>query len=905
MSAPDIHAASGRRLGLSDPRQEGPADLRLLAPAVAAWAGAGLAVGTPGQWVVMGVVFCLGTGMILLAVPGLRRPRTADRGRIGPRAKGVGRPGPGSADRGRIGSCTAVGRGVVGGGVGEGNTAGAAGETSEGDAADVVCASGAGGAARPARVRRRLHATAAATVLLCAAAGAASAGLHSADVRRGPVPGLARQFARVEAEITLTSDARRTFPRVRGDHSTPASLLLDAEVTLLTRPGGTAVRLRTPVLVIVRPSGATAAWQRLLPSTRLRIGGRLAPPLHKGERVAAVLRPEGKAPPRVTGPPSLLQRTAGRLRAGLREATDGLGPDARALLPGLVVGDTARVTPELHEAFRTTDLTHLTAVSGANLAILLVLLIGPPGRALRAERGGLAPRLGISLRMTALLGGGLTLAFVLVCRPEPSVLRAAACGLITLLAIGTGRRRTLIPALCAAVLLLVLYDPWLARSYGFVLSVLATGALLTLAPRWSEALRRRRVPPRLAEALAAAAAAQAVCSPVVVLLASRVSLVAIPCNLLAEFAVAPATVLGFAALALAPAAMPVAVLLARVAGWPAGWIASVARTGAALPGAEVDWPDGLSGAALLALLPLVLVPVARWTGRRPWVCSAAALLLVLAVLRPAPLTRVLTGWPPPGWAFAMCDVGQGDALVLAAGRGSAVVVDAGPDPRLADRCLRELGVSRIPLLLLTHFHADHVRGLPGMLRGRTVGAIQTTSLDEPPEQAAFVRRTAARARIPVMRAAPGERRRIGTLDWQVLWPPGAAGTGAAAGPVPQDPNDASVTLFVRAGGLTLLLPGDLEPPAQQALLRSHPELPRVDVLKVAHHGSAHQDSALLRAVRPRFALVSVGRDNPYGHPAPRTVEALTREGTVVLRTDRDGAIAVRGTGSGLRAVGRS
>ncbi|SED69918.1 competence protein ComEC [Streptomyces sp. 2131.1] len=850
MSAPDIHAASGRRLGLSDPRQEGPADLRLLGPAAAAWAGAGLALGAPGRWVAMGAGLCLGAAMIFLAVPGLRRSRRAVPGLDGSAARGV--PGEVFGD--------------------------------------------------PVRARRRLPATAAAAVLLCTAAGAASAGLHGADVRRGPVPGLAGQFARVEAEITLTSDARRTFPRVRGDHSTPASLLLDAEVTLLTRPDGTALRLRTPVLVIVPPGGATAAWQRLLPSTRLRIDGRLAPSLHKGERIAAVLRPDGKAPPRVTGPPSHLQRTAGRLRAGLREATDGLGPDARALLPGLVVGDTSRVTPELHDAFRATDLTHLMAVSGSNLSILLVLLIGAPGRALRAERGGLAPRFGISLRTTAVLGGGLTLAFVLVCRPEPSVLRAAACGLITLLAIGTGRRRTLIPALCAAVLLLVLYDPWLARSYGFVLSVLATGALLTLAPRWGEALRRRRVPPRLAEALAAAAAAQAVCSPVVVLLASRVSLVAVPCNLLAEFAVAPATVLGFAALAMAPVAMPLAGLLARVAGWPAGWIASVARTGAAFPGAEADWPGGLSGAALLAVLTLVLVPVARWMGRRPWVCSAAALLLVLAVLRPAPLTRVLTGWPPPGWAFAMCDVGQGDALVLAAGRGSGVVVDVGPDPRLADRCLRELGVSRIPLLLLTHFHADHVRGLPGVLRGRTVGAIQTTSLDEPPEQAAFVRRAAARARVPVMRASPGERRRIGTLDWQVLWPPGAAGV---AGPVPQDPNDASVTLFVRAGGLTLLLPGDLEPPAQQALLRSHPELPRVDVLKVAHHGSAHQDSALLRAVRPRFALVSVGRDNPYGHPAPRTVDALTGQGAVVLRTDRDGAIAVTGRGRGLRAVGRS
>ncbi|WP_168712375.1 ComEC/Rec2 family competence protein [Streptomyces sp. A1277] len=884
MSTQDVHAASGLRLGVSDPRQEGPADLRLLAPAAAAWAGAALAVGAPGQWTAMGVVLCLGAAVVLLAAPGLfaapglpLSPRAvAGRGDNGGRRDSGGTA---ADDNGGRGGRDGAGGGTAGSGTADGRVA--------------------------ARGRRRVRATAAAAVLLCAAAGAASAGLHGADVRRGPVPGLARQFARVEAEITLTSDARRTYPRVHGDHSTPASLLLDAEVSLLTRPGGTAVRLRTPVLVIVPPGGATAAWQQLLPSTRLRIAGRLAPPLHKGERAAAVLRPEGKGPPRVTGPPSLLQRAAGRLRAGLRQATDGLGADARALLPGLVVGDTTRVTPELHEAFRATDLTHLMAVSGANLAILLVLLIGPPGRALRAERGGLAPRLGISLRMTALLGGGLTLAFVLVCRPEPSVLRAAACGLITLLAIGTGRRRTLIPALCAAVLLLVLYDPWLARSYGFVLSVLATGALLTLAPRWSEALQRRRVPPRLAEALAAAAAAQAVCAPVVVLLASRVSLVAIPCNLLAEFAVAPATVLGFATLALAPVAMPAAVLLARVAGWPAGWIASVARTGAALPGAETHWPDGLSGAALLAALTLVLVPAARWVGRRPWICGAAALLLVLVVLRPVPLTRVLTGWPPPGWVFAMCDVGQGDALVLAAGRGAGVVVDTGPDPRLADRCLRELGVSRVPLLLLTHFHADHVRGLPGVLRGRAVGAIQTTSLDDPPEQAAFVRRTAAEARIPVMRVAPGERRRIGALDWQVLWPPGEAGTGPAAGPVPQDPNDASVTLFVRAGGLTLLLPGDLEPPAQQALLRSHPGLPGVDVLKVAHHGSAHQDSALLHAARPRFALVSVGRDNPYGHPAPRTLDALTAQGAVVLRTDQDGAIAVTGTGSRLRAVGRS
>lgn len=843
---PDVHAASGRRLGASDPRQEGPVDLRLVPPALAAWAAAALAVSAPWRWTVAGTALCLVAALVLLGVSRASATRAA-------RARAAGHR---------------------------------------------ECQGGEGSAVRN---RRRLHATAAAAVLLCAAAGATAAGLRGADARQGPVPGLADRFARVEAEVTVTSDARRTRPRVQGDHSSPVALLLDAEITGLTAPDGATTRLRTPVLVIVSASGSTARWERLLPSTKLHVSGRLAPPLHSGQRNAAVLRPEGKGPPRVTGPPTLLQRTAGELRAGLRRATDGLDPDARALLPGLVVGDTSRVTPELHEAFQAADLTHLMAVSGANLAILLVLLIGPPGAALRVERRGLAARLGIPLRMTALLGGGLTLAFVLVCRPEPSVLRAAVCGLITLLAIGTGRRRSLIPALAAAVLLLVLYDPWLARSYGFVLSVLATGALLTVAPRWSAALQRRRVPPRLAEALGAAAAAQAVCAPVVVVLASRVSLVAIPCNLLAEFAVAPATVLGFAALAVAPVAMPVAELLARVASWPAGWIASVARTGAALPGAEIDWPDGWRGALLLAVLTALVALSARRIARRPWVCSAAALLLVLAVLRPVPLTRVLTGWPPPDWAFVMCDVGQGDAMVLAAGDGEGVVIDTGPDPRLADRCLRDLDITRVPLLLLTHFHADHVRGLPGVLRGRAVGAIQTTSLEEPSDQVAFVRRTAAQARVPLVRTVVGERRRVGTLDWRVLWPAG----GASAGSVPEEPNDASVTLFVRTGGLSLLLLGDLEPPAQQGLLRQYPALPRVDVLKVAHHGSAHQDPALLRSARPRLALVSVGRDNPYGHPAARTVEALRTGGAVVLRTDLDGAIAVTGAGSRLRAVGRS
>ncbi|MGW2443728.1 ComEC/Rec2 family competence protein [Streptomyces sp. NPDC001675] len=854
--APGDHCESSR-----PGESEAPADLRLVPPALAAWGTAALVLGASPAWSAVLAVGCGVAGAALLTA----RRRTA------------------------------------------------------------------GG--RLARSRAPV-----AAVLLCVAAAAASAGLHGADVRRGPVPESARRFATLTAEVELSGDPWLSRPRVRGDHAAPVAVLARAEVRRVEQDDGRTVRTRSPVLMVVDrdvpaprappgeegpvargpgeegpvargpgeeapvtrgPREARSAWLGLLPSTRLRVTARLAPALTGGDRTAAVLRVRGDPEPEIVAGPNGPQRLAGRLRAGLREATEELPADARALLPGLVVGDTSRITPELDEAFKETDLAHTLAVSGSNLTILLALLLGPPGLAQRAERRGLAPRLGLPLRATALLAAALTLGFVIVCRPDPSVLRAAACGSVALLALATGRRRSLIPALATAVLLLVLYDPWLARGYGFLLSVLATGALLVLAPGWSEALRRRRVPARLAEALAAAAAAQAVCAPVVAVLSARVSLVAVPCNLLAEVAVAPATVLGFAALAVAPVTMPAAKALAWCAGWPAGWIARIARTGAALPGAGVDWPASWSGALLLAAVTVAVVSAGRRLLRHPWWCAALAGLLLLALVRPAPLTRVITGWPPPGWRYAMCDVGQGDATVLAAGDGAGVVVDAGPDPEPVDHCLRALGVTRVPLLVLTHFHADHVTGLPGVLRGRSVAAIETTDYAEPADQAEFVRREAARRHIPLGTAVAGEERRSGALSWRVLWPPAPPAPGQPPAPEPDGPNDASVVLLVRSGGLRLLLLGDLEPPAQQALLRSPAAagLARVDVLKVAHHGSAYQDPDLIRLAAPRVALISTGADNPYGHPAPVTVAALRAGGAMVLRTDRDGALAVGGGGT--------
>ncbi|MFI9325948.1 ComEC/Rec2 family competence protein [Kitasatospora sp. NPDC052868] len=831
-----------------------------------------------------------------------------------------------------------------------------------------------------ARRRRRGAATTVAAVLLTGAAAATATLLHTADLHRGPLPGLAHTAstpgataaagAIVGVDLTITGDPRASTSRSRGTSAGQALLTVEAVVDRVTVPDGLApgglapagtVRTRTPVTVLVRGEGLDA-WQHLLPSTRLAVEAQVRPAGegHDTESAALLLT---HGPPRQLAPPSLPQRIAGRLRAGLRSAVDGLPPDARGLLPALVVGDVSRLPDDLQEAFRATDMAHLVAVSGANLAIVLGVLLGAPGRAGRSERRGLAGLLGLSLRTTALLGTAVTLAFVTICRPEPSVLRAAGTGLVGLLALAAGRPRQAVPALSGTVLLLVLLDPYLARSFGFLLSVLATTGLLVLGPHWADALRARGWPHHLATAVAATAAAQALCAPVTVVLSAHISLVAIPCNLLAEPAVAPATLLGFAVLAVEPVLPAVAGLLAEPAGLPAGWLAAVARHGAELPGARLSWPGGLLGTATLAVatvaacwsaplllprravpggpavpppavpLPTVPPPAGASPGggsaragratlrhvRLRHVRAVVAGLLLLALpavlLRPPLLTRIATGWPPPGWRLAMCDVGQGDMLVLpvtapgdaadqgAGGGGpdSAVVVDAGPDPQAADRCLRDLGITTVPLLLLTHFHADHVEGVPGVLRGRRVGAVEGTALDDPPGEAARVLRWASAAGVPLARAVRGERRTAGPgLSWEVLWPDGSAAADAPGA------NNASVALLVTlAGGLRLALLGDLEPPAQSALLAriGRSARSRVDVLKVAHHGSAHQDAALAAYLRPRLALISCGRDNPYGHPAARTVDRLRALGATVLRTDQSGDIAVTGgTPAALGAV---
>jgi competence protein ComEC len=389
------------------------------------------------------------------------------------------------------------------------------------------------------------------------------------------------------------------------------------------------------------------------------------------------------------------------------------------------------------------------------------------------------------------------------------------------------------------------------------------------------------VPAGVAGALAVPAAAQVACGPLVAGLSGTVSIVAVPANLLTGPAVAPATVLGVFAAVVSPVWPAGAGFLAWLGSWPARWLVLVARHGAEVPSGAVPWPDGAYGGVLLGAVTVGLFLLGRW----PVIRRLSVVVGLAAVVAALPVRVLTTGWPPPAWLAVACDVGQGDALVLAAGRGSGVVVDAGPDPAAVDRCLRRLGIRSVPMLVISHFHVDHMGGVAGVFRGRAIGSVVTPEHTEPAAGRAAVAKAAAGS--PITAAGPGWVASAGRLRMVAL---------ALAEPLRgtrSDVNNNSLILRVESAGYVFLLAGDAETEQQHALLaRYGPAYLRADVLKVAHHGSAFQEPEFLGAVDASAALVSVAARNDYGHPNPGVLARLAAGGARIMRTDRDGDIAV-------------
>lgn len=311
----------------------------------------------------------------------------------------------------------------------------------------------------------------------------------------------------------------------------------------------------------------------------------------------------------------------------------------------------------------------------------------------------------------------------------------------------------------------------------------------------------------------------------------------------------------------------------------------MATATATFPGNRLPWLEGIPGAltlAFLTALALLLILRRREPRSRRWTAAALAVLLTCGGAYAGSLLGSGIGRAvrfPARWQIAACDIGQGDAVVVR-DEDRYALVDVGPDPGLLDDCLSTLGVSRITMLVLTHYDLDHVGGLSAV-----IGRVDTALVGVPENaQDAALHEQLALGGATVLQTAQGDHGTLGALDWRVLWP--IRGSSRM-----QTGNPGSVTIEFAGRGIRSVFLGDLGEDAQNAVLRSGAPA-EVDVVKVAHHGSADQSADLYAALNARVGLVSVGARNTYGHPTGRLLDLLAEVGTRVERTDRQGMLVV-------------
>jgi len=611
-------------------------------------------------------------------------------------------------------------------------------------------------------------------------------------------------------------------------------------------------KLRVPIRVMTSKQSVTT----LLPGQRFSAQGRIV--ASKEARVAAlvVLKDDIEIQTR----PSRWASALGAIRLGLRSLSgDG---NAGALIPGMVLGDTSKQSVEFKNSMRRSGLTHLVAVSGANFALVSAFVLW--------MMQFLFARMKFRLSATAIS----LIAFIALVRPSPSVLRAAAMAAVLLVAQGTKKGRDSLPALGFAMAAVVVVDPWQARDAGFALSVLATAGLLLFAPVLIEKLSIH-LPGKLAQALAPPIAATVFCSPIIVALSGYLAPMSVIANLLAAPFVAPITIVGFIAALFSPFAPLISTVLIWFIRFPAGAIALIAHWASSFP--VLTLQSGKIGFLIIASFTL-----GSWLLKK-WFKHIIIFTLVVLIS-----ITWLQRWPGGDWQVANCDIGQGDSMVINLGNHRGIVIDVGPDAVAEDRCLKALGINEMPLLILSHFHADHVAGLPGAIRNRTVGQVWVSVNSAPLVESAMAQ--AALKGIEMIKAVRGMSSRVGPFTINVLWPTLSAISFAEMPGDGSQVNNSSIATLITSAEFSIFAGGDIEPPVQEVLVK---DVAPVDIYKVSHHGSRYQDLAFMAALHPRISIISVGAGNTYGHPAVQTLEALARLGSEVVRTDIDGAIAVQ------------
>lgn len=569
------------------------------------------------------------------------------------------------------------------------------------------------------------------------------------------------------------------------------------------------------------------------------------------------------------------------------------GPPA-AFVKGVLLGDRSGISPQMAESFARTGTAHVLAISGLHvglIAAILFFVFKLPGL---PERGAVAGTI-----------AALAL-YALVVDLRPSVVRAVTMASVVLAGMVIERNTSTVNSLFLAALGILavwpqsLFDVGFQLSFAAVLSiVLLYGPLLRVFPeawRRPEALWDKGV----LGALAVSAAAHLGTSPILAYHFSRVPLISLVGNLPVIPLVSVALALGFGACAFGPW-LPAAATAFNGANWVVVQsLLGLVRRMSEVPHAAlaVASPSGPAMVVCFALLGLTVK--AAHTPRYRKALLFALLVAANGMVWKGPLRErdVLK--------VTFLDVGEGDAIFVEFPNGRSMLVDGGDRWETFDAGRQTIepflcakGVEHLDAVVATHGDRDHIGGLPSVLKRFRVDHLvdngQPASGDLGEELVEWAeRRNVSRHTVSAGDSLLG----FGEVHAVVLHPTKAfvAGTG----PGRRDSNNASVVLKLSYHNVDLLLTGDIEEEAEEALLRWGKGLD-ADVLKVPHHGSATSSTnRFLDAVRPRWAVVSAGGSAWREHPAPSVLKCYAQRGIALMRTDRHGAVMLTVSDGGMK-----
>lgn len=566
-----------------------------------------------------------------------------------------------------------------------------------------------------------------------------------------------------------------------------------------------------------------------------------------------------------------------------------------ALLAGLLFSDTSALPEETQNDFARAGTVHILSTSGLHVAILAWLL----SLFIPARRPG-AKRWRAAFFLAALVF------FALMTGLRPAVVRAVVMTGVVLAAPLFDRESDTWSALACAALCLVAVSPGNLLDPGFQLSFAAAASLAL----WFDGRRSDRESKRwtkwLFDSVQTSLVASLATAPLAMRYFGTFSLASPVTNLITVPVLGPVMGLGLVQGA-AWGNWPALARLAGALNRPfLHWMLSATHMiggseWSAVDVGAISWPAVIGAYVLLLLVWGYLRrwpregPISNIRGRVGWVCAGGGLTAVLAYL----------AWgPSPPLRVTFLDVGQGDCTLIQTPRGRSVLIDAGgkyengaavasdTGRRIVLPALKRAGVRRLDLVILTHPHEDHAGGLPAVFAALPVGLwLDSGQIHAAPGyQSALA--LAKQKHIPFRLGRSGD---VATLEPGVFLDVMAPSQPLLSG-TRDDLNNNSIVCRLRYGGTSFVFAGDSEFEEEARMLRTC-ALSRADVLKVGHHGSATSSGPqFLRSITPRWAVVSCGRHNRYGHPSPDTVNRLEAVGARVYRTDIDGGVVAESDG---------